>query len=221
MNKQNKNFEAFIGHLVDLYNIATFKFVNAPHSYTKFRAIKASQIATQSKTFIEVGTYLGVTTRRCAPFFENVYTIELNKELADKANSFLKPNKNIQVFQGDTLDILPELLRQEIVKDCLIFLDGHFSGGITSCGSIPEPAIEELKIIAMYKNKVNSIIIDDFRLFGTEPGFPSKTSLFEFIEENFSDFNLTVHLDQLVLNCLKKNCLQKTSVPNFISPLEK
>ncbi|MEH1816454.1 MAG: rRNA adenine N-6-methyltransferase family protein [Nostoc sp.] len=207
MNKQNKNFEAIIGHLIDLYNIATFRFVNAPHSYTKFRAIKASQIATQSKNFIETGTYLGVTTRRCAPFFENVYTIELDKELAKKANTFLKPNKNVQVFQGDTLDILPELLRQEIVKDCLIFLDGHFSGGITACGSLAEPAIEELKIIAMYKNKVNAIIIDDFRLFGTEPGFPSKTNLFQLIEDNFPEFNITVHLDQLILNRLNKKHL--------------
>jgi hypothetical protein len=204
MNKQNRDFEAFIGHLVDLYKIATFKFANAPHSYTKFRAIKASQQATQSKVFIETGTYFGVTTRRCAPFFEKVYTIELDKELANKATSFLKPKKNVQVLQGDALDILPELLSQEIGNNCLIFLDGHFSGGITACGSLPEPAIEELKIIAMYKNKVNAIIIDDFRLFGKEPDFPSKTHLFQVIEEHFPEFNITVHLDQIVLNRLNK-----------------
>ncbi|NJN11920.1 MAG: hypothetical protein HC836_29320 [Richelia sp. RM2_1_2] len=217
MNQQNKDFEAFIGHLVDLYKIATFKFANAPHSYTKFRAIKASQKATQSKVFIETGTYLGVTTRRCAPFFEKVYTIELDKELASKAASFLKPKKNIQVLQGDALDILPELLSQEIVNNCLIFLDGHFSGGVTACGSLPEPAIEELKIIAKYKNKINAVIIDDFRLFGTETGFPSKTNLFQFLEQNFQEFHITVHLDQIILNRLNKESSIETQETNASS----
>lgn len=199
MNQQNRDFEAFIGHLIDLYKIVTFKFANAPHSYTKFRSIKAYQKITRSKIFIETGTYLGVTTRRCAPLFENVYTIELNKELANEAANFLKPKKNVQVLHGDALDILPELLSQERVNNCLIFLDGHFSGGITACGPLPEPAIEELKIIATYKHKVNAIIIDDFRLFGKEAGFPTKFQLFEFIEKQFEEYELSVHLDQIYI----------------------
>jgi hypothetical protein len=195
MNKQNKGIEAIVGHLVDLYDVAAFTFT-VPHSYTKFRAIKAAQRNFKAKCFIETGTYLGVTTRRCAPHFEQVYTIELDPDLAQKAKEFLAPCKNVSVLEGDAVKILPEVLEREI-KDVLIFLDGHFSGGVTACGDLPEPAIEELKIISRYKEKIAGILIDDFRLFGTEAGFPSKSALFGAVEELFPDFTIVVYLDQI------------------------
>jgi Ribosomal RNA adenine dimethylase len=197
MNQQNKEFQALIGHLVDLYKIANFKFSN-PHSYTKFRSIVATRNKVSAKAFIETGTYLGVTTKRCASYFDKVYTIELDKELAKKAEDFLKPQKNVHVYQGDALNVLPLILKEDI-SDTLIFLDGHFSGGETACGSMPEPVIEEIEIIANFKEKVKAIIIDDFRLFGTEPGFPSKSSLFQKIEENLPEFSISVYLDQVIL----------------------
>jgi hypothetical protein len=217
MNKQNQIFQAIIGHLLDLYKVATFEFSNAPHSYTKFRAIKSAQKTTRSTTFIETGTYLGVTTKRCAPLFKKVYTIELDNDLAEKSRLFLAPQKNVQVIQGDALEALPEILAREEVQECLIFLDGHFSGGVTACGSMPEPAIEELQIIEKFKEKINSIIIDDFRLFGTEPGFPSKACLFEMIESKFPEFTLTVHLDQILL---KRNFSGNARQQNNNSRLE-
>jgi hypothetical protein len=198
MNHQNREFQAIMGHFLDLYRLATFKFSN-PHSYTKFRAINSLRKQVGAKTLIETGTYLGVTTKRCAPMFENVYTIELDQDLAEKAKAFLGLKTNVRVVQGDALECLPEILAKEEVRECLIFLDGHFSGGVTACGEMPEPAIEELDIIAKFKDKVSSIIIDDFRLFGTEPGFPSKGSLFDAIENKFSEFSVSVHLDQIIL----------------------
>jgi Ribosomal RNA adenine dimethylase len=197
MNQQNKEFQAFIGHLVDLYKIASFKFSN-PHSYTKFRSIVATRNKVSAKAFIETGTYLGVTTKRCASYFDKVYTIELDQDLAKKAEDFLKPHKNIHVYQGDALNVLPLIFKEDI-SDILIFLDGHFSGGETACGSMPEPAIEEIKILAQFQHNVSAIIIDDFRLFGTEAGFPSKSSLFKAIEEYLPLFDVTVRLDQLVI----------------------
>ncbi|MEA5466509.1 rRNA adenine N-6-methyltransferase family protein [Leptothoe sp. PORK10 BA2] len=198
MNKQNREFQAFAGHLVDLYRLASFKFSN-PHSYTKFRAIKNLQKQTQSKTLIETGTYLGVTTNRCASVFEKVYTVELDEALADKARVFLAPKKNVEVIQGDGLEMLAHILEEKPVSDALIFLDGHASGGDTACGDLPEPAIEELKTIANHKQKVNAIIIDDFRTFGTDKGFPSKSAILQVIEENFSEYDINVHLDQILI----------------------
>jgi hypothetical protein len=197
MNKQNQELQAIAGHLLDLYKLASFTFSN-PHSYTKFRAITSIQKKVNAKTFIETGTYLGVTTRRCAPHFENVYTIELDPELAKKAGIFLNTKKNVEVLQGDALDILPTILQKDIYN-ILVFLDGHFSGGVTACGSMPEPAIEEIKILAQFKQKIAAIIIDDFRLFGTEAGFPTKSSLFQAVEEYFPGFDVTVSLDQIII----------------------
>jgi Ribosomal RNA adenine dimethylase len=197
MNQQNREFQAIIGHLLDLYRLSKFTFSN-PHSYTKFRAIASTKEKVNAKNFIETGTYLGVTTRRCAPHFDRVYTIELDSELAKKASEFLRPKQNVKVLQGDALDILPTILSQDI-DDILVFLDGHFSGGVTACGDMPEPAIEEIKILSQSKSKLAGIIIDDFRLFGTEPGFPSKSSLFKAIEEYLPEFAVTVSLDQVII----------------------
>jgi hypothetical protein len=198
MNQQNQEFQAWVGHILDLYRLASFQFSN-PHSYTKFRAIKSLAQKTDAEVLIETGTYLGVTTNRCAPFFKKVYTIELNQELAEKAKNFLSKRDNVDVVQGDALQILPTILQKETVKNSLIFLDGHFSGGITACGELPEPAIEELKLISKYKDRVNAVIIDDFRLFGQEDGFPNKSTLFETLENYLNEFEVTVHLDQVVL----------------------
>jgi hypothetical protein len=197
MNKQNRELQAFVGHLVDIYRLASFKF-SFPHSYTKFRAIKSTALKSGAKTFIETGTYLGVTTRRCAPVFEAIYTIELDQELAEQASKFLSSKKHIEVIQGDALNALPKILEKDI-SEILVFLDGHFSGGVTACGDLPEPAIEEIKILSAYREKIAAIIIDDFRLFGTEPGFPSKSALFQALEEYFPSFRVNVSLDQIIV----------------------
>jgi hypothetical protein len=197
MNRQNQELQAIAGHLLDLYKLARFTFSN-PHSYTKFRSITSIQKKVNAKTFIETGTYLGVTTRRCASHFENVYTIELDPELAKEAGNFLSSQKNVEVIQGDALDILPTILKKD-VENILVFLDGHFSGGVTACGLMPEPAIEEIKLLGQFKQKIAAIIIDDFRLFGTEAGFPTKSSLFEIIEKYLPEFDVTVFLDQVII----------------------
>ncbi len=198
MNKQKQNLQAFIGHIIDLYRLASFNFKN-PHSYTKFRQIKSLQKRTNATVFIETGTYLGVTTKRCATIFSKLYTIELDEELAKQAKNYLSNNNNVEVIQGDTLEFLPNLLEREEINNALVFLDGHFSGGITACGDIPEPAIEELKILAKHKIKIKCIIIDDFRSFGIESGFPKKSELLKATENYFDDYQITIHLDQLII----------------------
>ena len=195
MNKQGRELQAIAGHFSDLYKLAAFKFSN-PHSSTKFRAIKGLKHKTGAKAFVETGTYLGVTTNRCASVFDSIYTIELDPDLAHKAQSFLSRHPHIEVLQGDAVEKLESVL-QKTDQTVLVFLDGHFSGGDTACGDMPEPAIEELKILSRFREKVAGILIDDFRLFGTEPGFPSKSALFKAIEDYFPGYRVDVALDQI------------------------
>lgn len=198
MNKQNRHLQALAGHLLDIYRLAAFNFKN-PHSYTKFRQIKSLKQRTKSSVFIETGTYLGVTTHRCSSIFNHIYTIELDQNLATQATNYLSSKKNVEVIQGDALEVLPNLLNREEVNHALVFLDGHFSGGVTACGTEPEPAIEELKILAKHKSKIKCIVIDDFRSFGNDSGFPKKSNLFKAIEDFFAEFEITVHLDQIII----------------------
>jgi hypothetical protein len=198
MNKPGAHLQAAAGHLVDLYRIATFNFLN-PHSYTKFRQLKNVARQSGARSLIETGTYRGVTARRCSYVFDHVYTIELDMALAAESTQYLADRKNVEVIQGDGLVKLPEIMARPDVKDVLVFLDGHFSEGITAKGEHAEPAVLEVIALAPFKDKLRAIVVDDFRLFGTCEGYPHKSALVRSIEEHFPGWNLTVHLDQVIV----------------------
>jgi hypothetical protein len=198
MNRPGAHFQAVAGHLVDLYRLATFRFLN-PHSYTKFRQLKNVARQVGARTVIETGTYRGVTARRCSSAFERVYTIELDQALAAESTRYLADRKNVEVIQGDGLVKLPEVMARPDVKDVLVFLDGHFSEGITAKGDHAEPAVLEVIALGQFKEKLRGIVIDDFRLFGAVDGYPPKSVLVRSIEEHFPGWNLAVHLDQVIV----------------------
>lgn len=186
------------GHILDLLDMIRFDFKN-PHNYTKFRILKSLKQKSGSKIFIEAGTYFGVTADRCAQIFDQVYTIEINPALAQKASDFLKPRKNVNVIQGDALTVLPQLLQKNGIENAFIYLDGHACDS-TSVYDLPEPAVEELAALSRYQEKINAIVIDDFRNFGVEEKFPSKSALIKTAEDHFgNDFDISVQWDQLVI----------------------
>ena len=109
---------------------------------------------------IESGTYRGVTAARCARQVAKVYTIELDKELAAGATMYLRGCLNVEVIQGDALVELPRILARAEVRDVLVFLDGHFSGGETALGDLAEPAVEQIKALSPHSP-------DDVLIFAT------------------------------------------------------
>jgi len=187
------------GYFQDLYRIARLNFSN-PHSYTKFLVIDRVRKNTGSRILIEAGTFRGITTARASSVFDQVYSIELDRTLAAAATENLSSKKNVKVIQGDALQVIPQLFEDHELSDVLLFLDGHFSGGETACGDLPEPAAEELRTLKPYRDKIRAIVIDDLRSFGTESGFPRKSELLRSAEDEFgSDFDITLFLDQLII----------------------
>lgn len=187
-----------LGHLLDIYRLLTFRYAN-PHSYTKYRQIVAASRRTGARTLIETGTYRGVTTRRCIGNFDRVYTIELDPTLAREAQRRLGRFANCTVIEGDAATEVKRLLDTgNIGNDLLVFLDGHFSGVDTAHGDQAEPAIDVLDAIARHRDRVAAIVIDDFREFGTQKGWPTKGQLLTALERLFPAeyFDILVHLDQ-------------------------
>lgn len=200
MNKPNHKLQALVGYVQDVYRIATCRFTN-PHSYFKFLILNRIRQQTGARVLIETGTYLGVTSARCAAVFDYVYTIELDSQLAKQATRNLSRKRNVRVLQGDASELLPQLLQDQKINNVLVFLDGHFSGGATAKGDVPEPAVLEIETLGLQRDKVRAIVIDDFRSFGTEPGFPTKSALLASAEKHFGDhkFSISVHLDQCII----------------------
>jgi hypothetical protein len=200
MNEQKRPFTNLGGYFVDVLRLASGMPINL-HSYMKYLSIKVLARRSGAHCFIETGTYFGVTAARCARLFKRVFTIELDSELATKAASHLKRFVNVEVFQGDAVMWLPQLIVREDVQDLVVFLDAHFSGGKTALGDVPEPALLELEILGRHLDKICGIIVDDFRLFGVESGFPAKSELISVAERLFPypRFDLKIHADQLLI----------------------
>ena len=206
MNAPGKVFSGAVGFVADLYLLATCRLQN-PHSYLKFLAINEARRATRSATFIETGTYLGATAYRCSKVFDAVYTIELSPELAQQARRNLAACRNVEVIEGDAAVELQNVLQTRGVERAIVFLDGHFSGGTTAHGTVAEPALQELEILSRHRERINAIVIDDFRNFGVESGHPAKSQVLRALETHFpeTDFTIRVQNDQVIVT--RKQCM--------------
>ena len=79
-------------------------------------------------------------------------------------------------MHGDSGEILPELLNN-INEPILFWLDGHYSAGNTSKGSLNTPIIKELVTIFQHPIKQHIILIDDARLFNGADDYPTSVEV--------------------------------------------
>jgi hypothetical protein len=76
---------------------------------------------------VETGTLFGDSALRLSRHFPMVYTIEINRELFERASARFKDNDGIRVLYGDSKQVLADLVK-DIQRPCLFYLDAHFSG---------------------------------------------------------------------------------------------
>jgi hypothetical protein len=109
------------------------------------------------RIFIETGTQTGSGVN-CAlsSGFEEVYSIEIDKNFYDKAVETFKNNPNVHLFFGDSKTELPKILKL-INEPATIWLDAHTTSY--------SPIIEELEAINNHHIKNHIILIDDCKNF--------------------------------------------------------
>jgi len=114
-------------------------------------------------TFVETGTYLGDTVEHLKHDFEKIYSIEVGPELAEAAKRRFTNDKNVEIWAGDSAEVLPAVLAK-LAKPALFWLDAHCSEGDTSRGADYSPVISELRNILSAEIS-HTVLIDDARLF--------------------------------------------------------
>jgi hypothetical protein len=132
--------------------------------------------------FVETGTYLGETIFNLEPFFQNLYTIEINQDDYNNVISKYTGNK-INFILGDS-SIELEFLSKNMNGNTVFFLDGHWSGGNTGKGKKDCPLYEEITHINNHFKYSGIIIIDDRRLFGQGPNTSGEICNWEDINDN-------------------------------------
>ncbi|MER9228543.1 hypothetical protein NKI39_23470 [Mesorhizobium sp. M0664] len=180
MNDPKSILEPIGGYVLDVVaKLRNRQFV--PHSLTKLHNMKTCRDMTGATTAVEIGSYKGVTTKRMSYLFEKVISVEIDEELYHQASKRCAGRKNVELMLGDGAKLLPDIAAE--VRTALIFLDGHFSGGITGQGDEPEPVLKELDLIQANLDHFCAVIVDDFRLFGVEPGWPRKAEVMQKLED--------------------------------------
>ena len=113
----------------------------------------------KTDNFIEFGTYKG-NGCKLAFFmgFKNIHSIEIDNFYYNLNKISLSRFKNIQLYKGSTLDVLPELL-EKIDEQSTFWIDSHNDN---DC-----PILKELEILSTHKIKNHILLIDDMRMFGT------------------------------------------------------
>ncbi|MBN1832757.1 MAG: glycosyltransferase [Deltaproteobacteria bacterium] len=146
------------------------------------------------RILIETGTYLGAMVYAMKDSFKEIYSIELDHELAQRAKELFSPCDHIHIIEGDSGHCLSALL-SSIEKPCLFWLDGHYSGGITAKGEWETPIMQELKCIFDHPVRNHIILIDDARCFTGEQDYPSLEKLKSTVLQRDPDLNVELKDD--------------------------
>ena len=169
--------------------------VPPPH-VVKQRTINALAERFGLKMLVETGTYYGDMVEAMKRRFSRIYSIELSRELAERAAKRFRSDRHVRIIHGDSGTELGKLVR-EIDQPALFYLDGHYSAGITARGTKDTPIYEELAHIFDTQNKKHVIVIDDARCFGKDPGYPSIQELREFIRSKRPDVEIEIEDDSI------------------------
>lgn len=168
--------------------------------------IKMIADAFNAHNFVETGTYKAHTTIKAAKKFKQVYTVELSEELYEQAKKTCKNQPNIILYQGDSAQVLPQILKK-IKGKTVIFLDAHFSLFDTAQGSQNTPILTELSVIKKAGIKDAILIIDDARMFYTPQinvkntfvdGYPNLNDIVEKILEINPEYQCVSVYDTLI-----------------------
>lgn len=166
------------------------KSTDTPH-LIKQRIVKNYQEEHKTDILIETGTYLGMMVKAVKKNFSKIYTIELDKHLYKNAKQKFAGSGHIKVISGDSMEVLPKLLKK-INQPVLFWLDAHYSKGITTKGSKNTPIMEELTAILNHKIKNHVILVDDAEVFNGKNDYPSKKYLKEYLLQNYPYLSMEI-----------------------------
>ncbi len=176
---------------------------NIPDIVTKRNDIlKIANEYSWADTFVETGTLVGDTIEFFKNNFSKLYSIELDKELANRAIKRFSADDKIKIIQGNSSEQLKYIL-ETINTTCIFWLDGHYSGEFsagseyirTAKGDKNTPILEELNQISNHHLNSHIILIDDARLFFGQNDYPTIAKLKKYISKKFPGHSFEVKND--------------------------
>ncbi len=154
-----------------------------PPHIVKQRAIVEQAERFGIRNLVETGTFRGDMIAAMLGRFETIYSIELSEEFHRAACERFATQPHVRLVQGDSGEKLAEVVEQ-LDGPALFWLDGHYSGGNTAQAEIDTPIFGELATLFAQQPLRHVILIDDARLFGSDPGYPTIEQLQKFVSQH-------------------------------------
>jgi predicted O-methyltransferase YrrM len=183
-------------HLVELVEWERNGRPVPPPQLVKQQTLQSYAKEFHLKVLVETGTYEGDTVEALRGDFDRIYSIELDEVLHEKAKDRFKRAKHIELIFGDSATELPGVVR-ELDQPALFWLDSHYSGGATAKGDKDTPIREELSCILDSLERGHVIVIDDARLFGNTPDYPSLQELSDYVRAKRANLKIEVMNDSI------------------------
>ena len=170
--------------------------IGSPPHIIKQQVLKSFASKYNLKILVETGTFYGDMVDSMKDNFDEIYSIELDKFLYNKAKKRFSSENHIKIIHGDSSEKIKQVMNY-IKKPTLFWLDGHYSGGETARGNKDTPIYEELQTIFDASDLGHVIIIDDARCFGTDSDYPSVDELKKFIFSKKSNVIISMEYDSI------------------------
>lgn len=132
--------------------------------------------------FFESGTYLGNTVFGIKDAFDEVYSVELSRDLAALARERFAGDQHVHIIHADSSVALGAFL-QRLDRPALFWLDAHYSAGITAKGKVQTPVKDELRAILAHPIKRHCILIDDVKDFNGSNDYPTVAEILQMVRE--------------------------------------
>jgi hypothetical protein len=151
------------------------------------------------RVFVETGTFFGDTLAALKDDFDQLYSIELHGGLAERAIRRFTGQPKISIVVGDSgVELEPLLLRIE--HPLVVWLDGHYSGRHTARGDTDTPVLAELLGALRHSQPDDVILIDDARLFGVDPAYPTIDDVSRIMRQWRPEWSLVI-ADDIIQLC--------------------
>lgn len=154
------------------------------------------------KVFIETGSLRGDTLKAMLPYFERLYTIDVNPTFTAKVAQRFAAWPKVKAINGDSGVLLPELLKT-IHEPCLFWLDAHMAGTHHDHYVINAPIREELETVLTHECAADHVVlVDDFWYFANEEWrevLPSVPEIEAIVKAKFPDWVFEIELD--IMRC--------------------
>lgn len=164
-----------------------------PHTI-KQEAIRYYQEKSGYNVLVETGTYKGDMILAQRKTFKKIYSIELSKELYERAKIRFQGYSHVTLLQGDSANVISQVLK-ELKEPAIFWLDGHYSGGITASADKYCPVNEELESIIGFNQLQHIVLIDDARCFTGALSYPTLDELSATTSKHFPGYHFSVDED--------------------------